>query len=283
VTFGEHVELIDDFASSSVEARLDDLHHAFADPDVDAILTVIGGFNSNQLLNGIDYDAIRSHPKVLCGFSDITALGNAIYARSDVVTYSGPHYSSFGMKHHFDYTQTSFLECLFSDEPFELVPSPTWSDDRWFDNQDDRRLEPNEGWWVLNPGAAAGTIVGGNLCTFNLLQGTPSMPPLSDTIVFIEDDAQVRPWDFDRDLTSLICQPAFEGVRGLVIGRFQRATEMTGDLLAQVITTKPELNDLPVIANVDFGHTTPITTFPIGGRATITARPDSPTIRIDAH
>lgn len=271
VSFGEHVEVIDTFASSPVQARLDDLHAAFANPDVNAILTVIGGFNSNQLLEGINYDLIRAHPKVLCGFSDITALSNAIYARSDVVTYSGPHYSSFGMKQHFDYTENGFRDCLFKDGPVELAPSPTWSDDRWFDNQDDRRLEPSEGWWVLNRGTAAGTVVGGNLCTFNLLQGTPFMPPLDDTIVFVEDDAEVRPWDFDRDLTSLIQQPTFEGVRALVIGRFQRETGMTRDLLTQIVSTKPALDRIPVLANVDFGHTTPIITFAIGGRATITA------------
>jgi muramoyltetrapeptide carboxypeptidase LdcA involved in peptidoglycan recycling len=284
VSFGDHAEVIDDFASSPVRARLDDLHAAFADPDVDAILTVIGGFNSNQLLEHIDYDLIRAHPKVLCGFSDITALSNAILARSDLVTYSGPHYSSFGMKHHFDYTEHSFRECLFNDMPLDLVPSPNWSDDLWFQNQDDRRLEPNDGWWVLNRGAASGTIVGGNLCTLNLLQGTPFMPPLHDTIVFVEDDAEVRPWDFDRNLTSLIQQPSFKGARAVVIGRFQRETRMTRDLLTQIVATKPALDAIPVLANVDFGHCTPVITFPIGGRATIAAEsPADVAVRLDEH
>ncbi len=80
VSFGDHVEDCDDFMSSSVDHRLADLHQAFADPDVDGILTVIGGFNSNQLLTGIDYDLVERNPKPLCGYSDITALGNAIYA-----------------------------------------------------------------------------------------------------------------------------------------------------------------------------------------------------------
>jgi muramoyltetrapeptide carboxypeptidase LdcA involved in peptidoglycan recycling len=91
VSFGEHVEVRDDFSSSPVEARLADLHAAFADPKVDGILTVIGGFNSNQLLAGIDYELVAAHPKVLCGFSDITVLSNALYARTELVGYSGPH------------------------------------------------------------------------------------------------------------------------------------------------------------------------------------------------
>jgi muramoyltetrapeptide carboxypeptidase len=96
VSFAQHAENCDDFASSSVAERLADLHEAFADPHVDGILTVIGGFNSNQLLRPIDYELIAGHPKVFCGFSDITALQNAIYARSGLATASGPHYSSFG-------------------------------------------------------------------------------------------------------------------------------------------------------------------------------------------
>jgi muramoyltetrapeptide carboxypeptidase len=94
VSFGEHVEVCDDFSSAPVQDRLADLHAAFADPGVDGILTVLGGFNSNQLLAGIDYDLVAAHPKALCGFSDITALANALYARAGVVAYSGPHYSS---------------------------------------------------------------------------------------------------------------------------------------------------------------------------------------------
>jgi muramoyltetrapeptide carboxypeptidase len=118
---------------------------------------------------------------------------------------------------------------------------------------------------VLQEGEAEGTIVGGNLCTFNLLQGTPFMPGLEGAIVFVEDDGQVKPWDFDRDLVSLLQQPAFSGARGLVIGRFQRATGMTRELLTQIVGNKPELAHLPVLANVDFGHTTPTVTFPSGG------------------
>jgi muramoyltetrapeptide carboxypeptidase len=283
LSFGEHVGECDDFASSSVRARLADLHAAFAEPEVDGILTVVGGFNVNQLLTGIDYALVAAHPKVLCGFSDITALSNALYARAGLVGYSGPHYSSFGMRRHFEYSQAGFVACLMEDGPVRLAPSPTWSDDAWYVDQEDRRLEPGSGWWVLQEGDAAGTIVGGNLCTLNLLQGTPFMPPLEGTVVFAEDDAQVRPWDFDRDLVSLCQQPAFGGVTGLVIGRFQRATGMTRELLAQIVASKPELAGLPVIANVDFGHVTPILTFPVGGTIEVHADRGEPSLTITRH
>jgi muramoyltetrapeptide carboxypeptidase LdcA involved in peptidoglycan recycling len=283
ISFGEHVGDCDDFSSSPAAARLADLHAAFADPEVGGILTVIGGFNANQLLTGIDYSLVAAQPKVLCGFSDITALSNALYARTGLVGYSGPHYSSFGMKHHFGYTEAGFAACVMADEPIELAASPTWSDDTWFLDQEDRHLEPGSGWWVLQEGEAAGTIVGGNLCTLNLLQGTSFMPPLDGAVVLVEDDEQVRPWDFDRDLVSLLQQPAFGGVTGVAIGRFQKATGMTRDLLAQIVASKPELAGLPVIANVDFGHTTPIITFPVGGTVELHADPAAPRLTITGH
>lgn len=283
LSFGRNVESCDDFVSSSVAARLADLHEAFADPEVDGILTVIGGFNSNQLLHDIDYELIGANPKVFCGFSDITAINNAVYARSSLVTYSGPHYSSFGMARHFDYSEEYFRSCVFSSEPFEVRPCSGWSDDEWWLDQDHRQVESTTAWWVINPGHAEGTVLGGNQCTFNLLHGTQFMPDLSGSVLFLEDDAAVKPWDFDRDLVSILQQPGFEAVRALVIGRFQQASGMTRSLLEQIITTKPELADVPVIANVDFGHTTPTITIPIGGTARIEADPARPRLTITRH
>jgi acyl-CoA synthetase (AMP-forming)/AMP-acid ligase II len=114
LTFGDHVDERDDFDSSSVASRVSDLHAAFADPDVAGILTVIGGFNSNQLLPHLDWDLIAANPKIFCGYSDITALQNAILARTGMVTYSGPHWSSFGMRDHFEQTQSWFTQALFA-------------------------------------------------------------------------------------------------------------------------------------------------------------------------
>jgi muramoyltetrapeptide carboxypeptidase LdcA involved in peptidoglycan recycling len=107
------------------------------------------------------------------------------------------------------------------DEPFDLKPAPAWSDDPWFLDQEDRHLESGTDWWVLQEGAAAGPIAGGNLCTLNLLQGTSYLPAPDGAVVFAEDDACSKPWDFDRDLVSLLQQPGFGGVTGLVIGRFR--------------------------------------------------------------
>jgi len=283
VTFGEHVRDRDAFDSSSVESRVADLHAAFADPEVAGVLTVIGGFNSNQLLPLLDWDLIAANPKVFCGYSDITALQTAMLARSNLVTYSGPHWSSFGMERHFDYTLRAFEDCLFTDEPLDITPAPEWTDDAWYADQADRHPQPNDGWQVLTKGTATGRIVGGNLCTFNLLQGTVYFPPLDGTVLFLEDDYESAPHHVDRNLVSLLHQPGFAGVRGLVLGRFQRQSGMSPELLAQSLTAKPELRGLPIIANVEIGHTSPMITFPIGGEVELTADPARPAIRIARH
>lgn len=270
LTYGEHVDERDDFDSSPIASRVADLHAAFADPEVAAVLTVIGGFNSNELLPHLDWGLIAANPKVLCGFSDITALQNAILARTGLVTYSGPHWSSFGMRDHFGPTLAWFRQTLFHDDPVDLAAAASWSDDLWFLDQDDRRVLDNEGWWELRPGAVTGRVVGGNLCSLNLLQGTPYMPSLDGALLMLEDDALSDPATFARDLTSLLQLPDAAGVRGLVVGRFQQQSGMTRDLLEQVIARQPVLAGRPVLANADFGHTSPIGTLPIGGEAALT-------------
>ncbi|MBT2532940.1 LD-carboxypeptidase [Arthrobacter sp. ISL-48] len=281
ISYGSHVDERDSLDSSSIKSRVYDVHAAFADPQVAGILTVIGGFNSNELLPYLDWDLIAANPKILCGYSDITALQNAILAHTGLVTYSGPHWSSFGMRDHFEQTRQWFTETLLNNRGLDLKPSELWTDDDWFLDQDNRNPLAGDGWWSLQPGTASGRVVGGNLCTLNLLQGTPHMPALDGALLFLEDDYESHPATFARDLTSLLQVPDARGITGLVIGRFQRASQMTRDLLDQIVRTQPVLSGLPVLANADFGHTQPQITLPIGGRAELTVGPTN-RIRIAA-
>jgi muramoyltetrapeptide carboxypeptidase len=271
VTYGTHCEECDGFNSSSIASRVADIHDAFATPRVKGILSAIGGYNSNQLLRYLDYDLIGANPKILCGFSDITALGTAIHAKTGLVTYSGPHFSTFGMQKGLEYTLEYFKKCLMDTAPFALEPSSHWSDDSWYQDQLRRNFIPNDGYRVVNEGEAEGKLLGGNLCTLNLLQGTEYMPSLTDSILMVEDDYESKPLNFDRDLQSLIHQPGFEGVKGVVIGRFQRNSEMDPEKLVNIIKSKQELTHIPVIVNADFGHTAPQFTFPIGGKGRLAA------------
>jgi muramoyltetrapeptide carboxypeptidase len=275
VTFGKHVEEIDEFRSSAIKSRVADLHQAFLDKKVRAVFTVIGGFNCNQLLKYIDWNIIKNNPKIFIGYSDTTALQNTIFAKTGLVTYSGPAWSTFGQKLHFDYTMDYFKKCLLINDLIDIKPSQYWTDDAWYKDQDNRILIKNDGWLIINKGKASGTLLGANLCTFNLLQGTEYMPNLKNSILFIEDDEETKPTNFDRDIQSLIHLPSFKGVKGIVIGRFQKATEMTTEKLIKIIKTKAELKDIPIIANIDFGHTSPIITFPIGGEVIIDTKNNS--------
>ena len=123
VSLGKHVEETDSFGSSSIESRLEDLHTAFSDKNIKAVMTVIGGYNSNQLLEHIDYDLIQKNPKILIGYSDITALQNAIFKKTKMITYSGPHFFTFGFSHDLEYTRDYFIRCLFESKPFSITSS----------------------------------------------------------------------------------------------------------------------------------------------------------------
>ncbi len=277
VTFGAHVKDFDpDYMSTNYKDRADDLNDAFRDPNVKAILTVIGGFNSNQIIKYLDYEMIKKNPKILCGYSDITILLDTIYAKTGLVTYYGPHFSSFGMKKGFEYTFDYFKEMLLENGGVSNVKaSEKWSDDPWFSDQENREFIDNEGMIVINEGEAKGKIVGGNLCTLNLLQGTEYMPDIENSILFLEDDDMAGKLflvEFDRNLVSLIQQPKFETVRGIVIGRCQKGSQMTEEKWRKLIKSKPELENIPVVIGSDFGHTTPIITFPIGGEAKLVAK-----------
>jgi muramoyltetrapeptide carboxypeptidase len=283
LTYGQHVDERNDFDSSSVASRVADLHEAFADESVAAILTVLGGHNSNELLPHLDWELIRANPKIFCGYSDITALQSAMLARSGLVSYCGPHWSTFGMRDYFEQILEWFVAVMFDDEPVRLSPAGGWTDDLWFRDQDKREPQANEGWWLLRPGKATGQLVAGNLCMLNLLQGTPYMPSLDGTVLIVEDDFESHPATFARDLTSLLQVPDAAGIRGLGIGRFQRASRMTRALLEQIIATQPVLTDVPVLANLEIGHTYPLATYPVGGQVELVFDDARATLTILRH
>lgn len=270
LTFGEHVDEDDQFRSASIEHRVADLHAAFADPAVAGIITVIGGFNSNELLPYLDFDLITANPKVFCGYSDITALQNAILARTGLVTYSGPHWSSWGMRDHFEPTGDWFRAAVTDDAPIVVEPAQAWTDDPWFMDQEARTPVPNEGWWPLRTGRATGRIVGGNLSTLALLHGTAYLPSLDGALLFLEDDFESDAAHVARHLTSLLQQPGAAGITGLVVGRFQASSGVTREALDEIVARQPALRGKPVLAGVDFGHTSPLLTLPVGGEAELT-------------
>lgn len=271
ISFGKNVYDHDEFFSTSIEQRIEDLHEAVFNPNVKGILTALGGYQSNQLLKRIDYQLIKEHPKIFCGYSDSTALLAAIYQKTGLITYYGPFYSSFGIKHGFDYTLQSFLEAVTNDAPVEVKPSPTWSDAPWQLEEAEWTYAESEGYIVIQEGEASGKLIGGSLSALNLLQGTEYMPSLENSILFIEDNEESFAQTFDRALQSMLQLPDAEGIKGILIGRFQKKSNITLEAIRKIIGSKQELKGVPVIANVNFGHTQPIATIPIGGNGMISA------------
>lgn len=167
-----------------------------------------------------------------------------------------------------DYTIEYFKKCLFQNEPFELHPAAEWSDDPWYRDQENRKFVKNEGYWQIASGAAEGRLVGGNLGLLDELKGTPYFPISETAFCF---------WNIARNTKS-----------GLLTAIYRRCACIrtllrSGRWCSGVLSRKPnepaaagtdfgrqkELAGKPVIANVDFGHTTPIVTFPVGGRCRI--------------
>lgn len=269
VSFSKNSREIDETNSSSIQSRIEDLHEAFLDKNVKAILTCIGGFNVNQILGHIDYSLIENNPKILCGYSDITALLNAIYAKTGLITYHGPHFSSFGFENNIEYTNRFFEECLMKSDEYFIKPS--------FESG---------GYHVIKQGDCEGEIVGGNLCTFNLLQGTEFMPNLKNKILFLEDDNIMGDYfifEFERNLQSLIQTAGFNGVKGIVFGRFDSSCKMDINTIRRIVSTKEQLKNIPIIFNADFGHVLPFITFPIGGFVKIKARNTNISLEIINH
>ena len=267
VTLGQRSRELEDFMSPSIDAKVDDIHEAFADPKVKLVISCIGGFNCNSILPRLDYDLIARNPKLLCGYSDVTALLNAVHAKTGLVTYHGPHFSTFGLDRDRDYTWRAFNDCLMQSAPVQLTPSDVAGADI-----------------VLQPGVCEGTVVGGNLCTLNLLQGTPYMPDLRGKVLFLEDDNIMGDYfcfEFARNLASLLqCEGAQE-VAGIVFGRFEESCGMTADVMRRIIRDAVP-TDIPVVFGADFGHVFPMVTFPIGGRVRVEAG-DHAEITLLAH
>ena len=265
VTFGKNILQSDIQNSSSIQNRIDDLHDAFLDKSVKIVLTTIGGFNSIEMLPYIDFELIKNNPKIFCGYSDITALNNSIFSKTGLVTYSGPGYSAFKMKDLQEYQTKMWLEALQNDS-YTLEKSQYYSSDLWFLENIERKLHTNE-WKIYNSGIAEGIIIGANLSTFCLLQGTEYLPKVDNPILFIESSEEDTSFDFTRRLASILL--AVPNLKALLIGRFPKEVNMTEELFLYILNKHPILKKIPVMYDMNFGHTQPIFTFPIGAKANV--------------
>ena len=262
------------------DEKVEDLQEAFMDENVRCILAAIGGFNSNQMLGKINWQIIKDNPKIFGGFSDITVLNHAILAKTGLVTYAMPNFYCFGLPPENSYSLEYFQRCLFADQPAELVvqQSETFYDFPWnYDEVSPRQALENDGPRVVQSGSAGGVMIGGNLCSLNLLNGTEYFPKVEgDVILCIEDDSYDSITEtFERHVQALMQQPFFRQVKAILVGRFQGESRATDDMISDIILSKNIDSKIPVIVNLDFGHTDPKFTYPVGGKCEVVAEGDT--------
>lgn len=267
VTFSAHGAEKRTDRDTDVKNRVADLHAAFADPQVKGILIGLGGVNAVEMLPYINFDLISAFPKPICGFSDATIILNAIYSRTGLITYYGPMLFSFAANVDLEYTIDYFRKAVFLKVPYALTPGSTWGN---YTALQSERI--NEGFQVIREGNAEGILIGGHVPSLNLLQGTTYLPDLENAILFIEicdrygKDTLPK---LSQYLGALLLQKGADKLKGLLIGRFTMDERVTPDDIRAALLSREDLKDIPIIVNVDFGHTTPMVTLPVGGRVRI--------------
>ena len=261
--FARNVRKRNGYLGGSIDERLDDLHSMFADPSVDAIFAIRGGYGAAQLLDRIDYAMLRRNPKIFLGYSDITALHLAIQKRAGMVTFHGPvALSGFS-----DYTQKNFRRALFETSPLGAVTNPP----------DSNLLRPSHTLRTIRPGKARGALVGGNLTLISTTMGTPYEIDTRGRILLLED-VDEQPYSIDRMLTQLRLAGKFDSAAGVIFGECNacrpsdykpgfESTLSLGEVLDEILGKLR----IPVLGGLTFGHTDDQLTLPLGVMATLDA------------
>ena len=269
------------YVSDTPENRAADIHDMFRDPEVRALVSMIGGDHSCHLLPLLDFGLIRENPKILMGYSDVTVLNVAIMAKTGLVTFNGPALMVELAEYPevFDYTERYMLKALCSADPAgQVEPSAWWTDELldWGSKEDLTRARARQesgGWAWLKEGGSEGFLVGGCLESMQHLRGTPYWPELEGAILLLEtSEEKPEPERVDGILMDYENMGAFAGLRGLLFGRPYGYTPEEREQLHEVIVERTAGYDFPVVADMDFGHTSPMFTLPLGCRAVVDSR-----------
>ena len=242
------------YVAGSDKERLDDIHQMFADPEVKAIWCVRGGYGTTRLLYDLDYELIRHNPKIIAGYSDITALLNAIFKKTGLVTFHAPVGSSKMNEYTFDNFKKILME---GDKPGIKIHNYTFDNDA-----------PEYRKYVITEGDMTGRLAGGNLTLLAAIAGTPYQLDAKDKIVFIED-IEEKPYRIDRMLTQLIQTSKLETAAGILLGIFKGCDAEGDNTLRLHETLKDRLAPLgiPVFYGFAFGHVEAMCTLPVGIKA----------------
>lgn len=262
------------YSAGSAHDRAREINAFLHDERIRAIFTTIGGYNANGVLPYLDYDYLRTNPKVIVGYSDITAILLGIHAQTGITTFHGPtlmpEISEYPQM--FPYSVNSLIRAICGKRtPGLLTPPAQWTEEflPWGEaDRRPRRLEPHSGWEWAGAGSGTGPLLGGNLETLCCLAGTPYLPSFDGAILFWEhsDTSMAK---LDRSLCQLDAAGVTSHLAGMAVGRsFRGGAEFENDLRSHV---KQRYGDrgFPLVLNLDIGHTDPMLTLPIGCTATL--------------
>jgi muramoyltetrapeptide carboxypeptidase len=246
---GEYIRARNGYLAGTDAQRAADFNHMARDASVRAIVAIRGGYGTMRILELLDYAAIRSDPKIVMGFSDLTALLNAVTTRAGVVTFHGPlgaHGSSWSGA-----ARTYVEQLLFSAQ----LPPPLQID----------------GPQPIVSGRARGQLAGGNLSLIAALTGTPFAVPARDAVLFFEETEEA-PYRLDRMLTQLALAGALTAARGILVGRCTKCTTKGSSPTArQVIAERLLAAERPAVAGAPIGHIPVQWVLPIGVLAELDA------------
>lgn len=258
VEVGKSVGLKEGYLAGSDKQRLDDLHDMFKRKEVKAIFCIRGGYGSGRLLDKIDYNLIKKNPKIFVGYSDITALQSAFYAKTGLVTFAGPMVAVDFHDEVSAFTEEVFWRTITSDKKIGKLKNPR-----------------NEKFFMLSKGRSVGRLIGGNLTVLSSLIGTDYFPRMKDAILLLEDINEA-PYRIDRMVNQLRLIKVFKQVKGVVLGHFVDCvepdpTKSSFTLNEIIIEYFQKQIKLPVVYNVKHGHIKDNITVPFGVKCVLNA------------
>jgi muramoyltetrapeptide carboxypeptidase len=257
VEIGKNVGTSEGYLAGSDLQRLSDLHDMFKNKNVNAIFSIRGGYGSGRLLDKIDYNLIRNNPKIFVGYSDITALQMAFFAKTGLVTFGGPMVAVDFHDEISPFTEEVFWRTITSNKKIGRIQNPR-----------------KEKFYLLNKGRGQGRLLGGNLSILTSLLGTEYLPKLKDSILILED-VNEAPYRIDRMLNQLRLAKILKNVKGIILGHFVDCFETDPAKqtfsLNEVIIEYFQNSKLPVLYNVKHGHIKENITIPYGLKCSLNA------------
>lgn len=261
VVIGRNVNKTKGFTAASEQERADDINEMFARDDIDAVFATQGGYGSAQLIDKIDYELIKNHPKIFTGFSDITSLHLAIQKFSGVMTFYSPGMARFNEEFLTDYTKESFFRTLENPEPAGEI----------------KKADPKKWIHTISGGVCEAPVVGGCLTLLCASLGTPYEFDCTDKILFFED-VDTEPWMIDHALCHLRNAGKLDDAAGFMIGHCENCQPydykpgFCCDIsLEDVLTYYLEPLGKPALYGLPMGHGDDLATLPLGAMARLDA------------